>query len=94
VFIHLNFIGMERIVDHDTTSEHWQCPILPLNYIRICLVDDSGIKPLYVNPYEGSAYSVSQSSMVQPVGIEPTSTVLQTVAMTTSAKVALFWCEW
>jgi hypothetical protein len=28
--------------------------------------------------------------MVQPVGIEPTSTVLQTAAMTTSAKVA--WC--
>ena len=27
--------------------------------------------------------------LVQPVGIEPTSTVLQTVAMTTSAKVAL-----
>jgi hypothetical protein len=26
--------------------------------------------------------------MVQPVGIEPTSTVLQTAAMTTSAKVA------
>ena len=28
-------------------------------------------------------------SLVQPVGIEPTSTVLQTAAMTTSAKVAL-----
>jgi hypothetical protein len=26
--------------------------------------------------------------LVQPVGIEPTSTVLQTAAMTTSAKVA------
>ena len=29
-----------------------------------------------------------KSMMVQPVGIEPTSTVLQTAAMTTSAKVA------
>ena len=29
-------------------------------------------------------------NMVQPVGIEPTSTVLHTAAMTTSAKVALF----
>ena len=29
-------------------------------------------------------------NLVQPVGIEPTSTVLQTAAMTTSAKVALF----
>jgi len=28
--------------------------------------------------------------LVQPVGIEPTSTVLHTAAMTTSAKVALF----
>jgi hypothetical protein len=31
--------------------------------------------------------------LVQPVGIEPTSTVLQTAAMTTSAKVALNWGE-
>ena len=22
-------------MDHDTTSEHWQCSILPLNYIRM-----------------------------------------------------------
>ena len=29
---------------------------------------------------------------MQPVGIEPTSTVLQTAAMTTSARVA--WCLW
>ena len=29
--------------------------------------------------------------MVPPVGIEPTSTILQTVAMTTSAKAAK-WC--
>ena len=28
--------------------------------------------------------------LVQPVGIEPTSTALQTAAMTTSAKVAYF----
>lgn len=28
--------------------------------------------------------------MVPPVGIEPTSTMLQTVAMTTSAKAALY----
>ena len=30
------------------------------------------------------------SVLVQPLGIEPSSTVLQTAAMTTSAKVALF----
>ena len=31
---------------------------------------------------------VLDTTLVQPVGIEPTSTVLQTAAMTTSAKVA------
>ena len=31
--------------------------------------------------------------LVQPRGIEPLSTVLQTVAMTTSAKVALVPCD-
>ena len=30
-------------------------------------------------------------NLVQPVGIEPTSMVLQTTAMTTSAKVAFVW---
>jgi len=31
--------------------------------------------------------------LVQPLGIEPSSTVLQTAAMTTSAKVALVHCH-
>jgi len=32
-------------------------------------------------------------NLVQPAGIEPASTVLQTAAMTTSAKVALYLVE-
>ena len=41
-------------------------------------------------PFEESDFAnLSMGAcLVQPVGIEPTSTVLQTAAMTTSAKVA------
>ena len=35
-------------------------------------------------------FAVAILNLVQPVGIEPTSMVLQTTAMTTSAKVALY----
>ena len=38
--------------------------------------------------YETDRSPESPQNLVQPVGIEPTSTVLQTAAMTTSAKVA------
>ena len=40
--------------------------------------------------FESSTYTIPSSGhcLVQPVGIEPTSMVLQTTAMTTSAKVA------
>jgi hypothetical protein len=42
------------------------------------------------SPYQDDALPLSYMGvLVQPVGIEPTSMVLQTTAMTTSAKVAL-----
>ena len=42
-------------------------------------------------PYSFSL--VDFQNLVQPVGIEPTSMALQTTAMTTSAKVALYLVE-
>ena len=38
-------------------------------------------------------FAASILNLVQPVGIEPTSSVLQTGAMTTSAKVAYNWYQ-
>jgi hypothetical protein len=45
---------------------------------------------IHILPFEESDFTnLSIGALVQPVGIEPTSTALQAAAMTTSAKVAL-----
>ena len=56
------------------------------------MVREEGLEPsiLAAADFKSAVYTIPPLSyLVQPVGIEPTSTVLQTAAMTTSAKVAL-----
>ena len=44
---------------------------------------------LVFHPYQGCVIPLYYESLVQPPGIEPGSTVLQTAAMTTSARAAI-----
>jgi len=50
-----------------------------------------GVEPFAPTAVGLSTVSALTHNLVQPRGIEPLSTVLQTAAMTTSAKVALYW---
>ena len=57
-----------------------------LHYLK--LVVPTRIELVMVD-YQSTVIPFNYRTMVVPVGIEPTSTALQTAAMTTSAKVAL-----
>ena len=63
-----------------------------------CLVREEGLEPsiLAAADFKSAVYTIPPLShffLVLPPGIEPGSTVLQTAAMTTSAKVALVPAE-
>jgi hypothetical protein len=51
-----------------------------------------GVEPSFL-PYHGSVLPLhTMGALVLPLGIEPSSTALQTAAMTTSAKAANLFC--
>ena len=59
-----------------------------LHYLK--LVVPTRIELVMVD-YQSTVIPFNYRTMVVPVGIEPTSTALQTAAMTTSAKAPIFY---
>lgn len=59
---------------------HYRCYLVVPTRIELVMVD-----------YQSTVIPFNYRTMVVPVGIEPTSTALQTAAMTTSAKAPYYW---
>ena len=78
-----------RISSLTWNFEYADCILNRITFISVLPLDDNDkIGGGLLGPWNPSPREYVHRNLVQPVGIEPTSSVLQTGAMTTSAKVA------